>query len=219
MERVIISLNDQAGWITVELAILSIAVRRSTALSKLPFTTHICYRQPPACSLRSFSRISRHSTSWNKLFESLEEISTHHIETRRIGKASKTISKGWDPKPEQLSSEEPARTTHNHFDSYSGFASPYLSSSFPQCRPKRTRRRLVKLGLDRAALVNPPPIIKTGPVFVFGPSIMKSELHFITTPTADTPGTALILATPQRNYVFGNQSEGFQRAVTQTGQL
>jgi ribonuclease Z len=46
---------------------------------------------------------------------------------------------------------------------------------------------------------------------------MSSSLEFITTPTADTPGTTLILRTQKEHYVFGSQAEGFQRALVQQG--
>ncbi|PSN74218.1 hypothetical protein BS50DRAFT_567084 [Corynespora cassiicola Philippines] len=46
---------------------------------------------------------------------------------------------------------------------------------------------------------------------------MTSLFQFITVPTADTRGTALVLQTGKQNYVFGNQSEGTQRALTQVG--
>ncbi|KAF2714872.1 hypothetical protein K504DRAFT_12673 [Pleomassaria siparia CBS 279.74] len=47
---------------------------------------------------------------------------------------------------------------------------------------------------------------------------MTANLHIITTPTADTPGTILILHTVSRSYVFGNHGEGTQRAITHMGQ-
>ena len=44
-----------------------------------------------------------------------------------------------------------------------------------------------------------------------------SYIHFITTPTADTPGTALLLHFMDKRYVIGNLHEGLQRAGLQTG--
>jgi ribonuclease Z len=50
------------------------------------------------------------------------------------------------------------------------------------------------------------------------PSDMSSSIEFITTPTADTPGTTIILRTQTSNhYVFGSQAEGIQRALVQQG--
>lgn len=49
------------------------------------------------------------------------------------------------------------------------------------------------------------------------PGTMDSKLHIITTPTADTPGTTLVLQTAKRNYIFGQESEGTQRALTEMG--
>lgn len=47
---------------------------------------------------------------------------------------------------------------------------------------------------------------------------MKCGITFLTTPTADTPGTTLILQTEQKRYIFGNISEGTQRAAIQRKQ-
>lgn len=47
---------------------------------------------------------------------------------------------------------------------------------------------------------------------------MSSSIEFITTPTADTPGTTIILRTQSGNhYIFGSQAEGIQRALVQQG--
>lgn len=43
------------------------------------------------------------------------------------------------------------------------------------------------------------------------------SLEIVTTPTADTPGTAVLLRGPSRAYVFGSLCEGTQRALTQQG--
>ena len=48
-------------------------------------------------------------------------------------------------------------------------------------------------------------------------SKMKSYIEFITTPTADTPGTALLLHFDDKRYLFGNIHEGLQRAGLQVG--
>ncbi|KAJ5642394.1 hypothetical protein N7490_006394 [Penicillium lividum] len=46
---------------------------------------------------------------------------------------------------------------------------------------------------------------------------MKVYYEVITTPTADTPGTALSLHYPDKRYIFGQLSEGTQRACTERG--
>lgn len=46
---------------------------------------------------------------------------------------------------------------------------------------------------------------------------MSSSIEIITTPTADTPGTTLVLRTATKHYVFGNLAEGTQRAMVQQG--
>ena len=48
-------------------------------------------------------------------------------------------------------------------------------------------------------------------------SKMKSYIEFITTPTADTPGTALLLHFDDKRYLIGNIHEGLQRAGLQVG--
>jgi ribonuclease Z len=46
---------------------------------------------------------------------------------------------------------------------------------------------------------------------------MSATIEILTTPTADTRGTTLVLRTPTKSYVFGSQAEGTQRALTQQG--
>ncbi|KAF1954792.1 hypothetical protein CC80DRAFT_493564 [Byssothecium circinans] len=46
---------------------------------------------------------------------------------------------------------------------------------------------------------------------------MSSSIHVVTVPTADTPGTTLILQTQKQHYLFGSYAEGTQRAMTQMG--
>ena len=46
---------------------------------------------------------------------------------------------------------------------------------------------------------------------------MKSDIQFITTPTSDTPGTALLLCFDDKRYIFGHVHEGLQRAGLQFG--
>ncbi len=46
---------------------------------------------------------------------------------------------------------------------------------------------------------------------------MHSYIQFITTPTSDTPGTALLLHFADKRYIIGNAHEGLQRASLQIG--
>ncbi|EMD58620.1 hypothetical protein COCSADRAFT_176435 [Bipolaris sorokiniana ND90Pr] len=46
---------------------------------------------------------------------------------------------------------------------------------------------------------------------------MSCSVEIITTPTADSPGTALVLRTATKHYVFGSMAEGTQRAMVQQG--
>ncbi|KAL4944414.1 hypothetical protein BDV06DRAFT_187261 [Aspergillus oleicola] len=46
---------------------------------------------------------------------------------------------------------------------------------------------------------------------------MRFYYQVLTTPTADTPGTALSLCFPGKRYIIGQIAEGFQRACTENG--
>lgn len=46
---------------------------------------------------------------------------------------------------------------------------------------------------------------------------MKSYIQILTTPTADTPGTTLLLHFDNKRYLFGSLGEGTQRAMNQLG--
>ncbi|MCJ1436647.1 hypothetical protein MMC27_006028 [Xylographa pallens] len=46
---------------------------------------------------------------------------------------------------------------------------------------------------------------------------MKSDIQFLTTPTADTPGTSLLLHFDSKRYIIGNVHEGLQRSLIQRG--
>lgn len=46
---------------------------------------------------------------------------------------------------------------------------------------------------------------------------MKFFYQILTTPTADTPGTSILLNFPEKRYLFGHISEGTQRAFTENG--
>lgn len=73
---------------------------------------------------------------------------------------------------------------------------------------------LVSVGCDEAAAA-PPPRRHDG---ILPAAQMSSSIEFVTTPTADTPGTTLILRTQtHKHYVFGSQAEGIQRALVQQG--
>ncbi|KAI1928829.1 hypothetical protein LOZ39_003386 [Ophidiomyces ophidiicola] len=48
-------------------------------------------------------------------------------------------------------------------------------------------------------------------------SPMKTFIQFITTPAADTPGTAILFHFDDKRYIFGNLAEGTQRACVERG--
>ncbi|KAF2011145.1 hypothetical protein BU24DRAFT_454628 [Aaosphaeria arxii CBS 175.79] len=58
---------------------------------------------------------------------------------------------------------------------------------------------------------------RRGRRLLIGAGEMDTSLVVITTPTADTAGTTLMLQCPKRHYLFGSQAEGTQRAMTQMG--
>ncbi|CAG7915820.1 unnamed protein product [Penicillium olsonii] len=55
------------------------------------------------------------------------------------------------------------------------------------------------------------------PKALLGVNPMKFFYQVITTPTADTPGTAIALNFPDKRYIFGQLAEGTQRACTERG--
>lgn len=55
------------------------------------------------------------------------------------------------------------------------------------------------------------------PVICRNCSNMASSVQIITSPTADTPGTTLILQTQKQHYIFGTHAEGTQRAMMEQG--
>lgn len=65
---------------------------------------------------------------------------------------------------------------------------------------------------DESASQDPSPS-GTQPETLIG----MASLEIVTTPTADTPGTALVLRSPTKAYVFGSLAEGTQRALIQQG--
>lgn len=46
---------------------------------------------------------------------------------------------------------------------------------------------------------------------------MSCSIQVLTVPTADTPGTTIILLTQKQHYIFGSHAEGTQRAINQQG--
>ncbi|KAF2683738.1 hypothetical protein K458DRAFT_431946 [Lentithecium fluviatile CBS 122367] len=92
-------------------------------------------------------------------------------------------------------------------------APPAPKSSPPQCRTPLGYPLLIPSYFDRsrASPVNTHNI-------VFNPrATMSQSVQLITAPTADTPGTTLILHTQKQHYIFGSHAEGTQRAMAQMG--
>lgn len=79
--------------------------------------------------------------------------------------------------------------------------SHFQRSSFSDVTKGR-RRRMASEEVDRVAT---------------GAARESFHFQFITTPTSDTPGTSILLHFNSRRYIFGNVSEGTQRACVQRG--
>ena len=72
--------------------------------------------------------------------------------------------------------------------------------------------------IDKAPKPSPPLVIRMSQAINDrAAKRTRSHLQFITTPTADTPGTALLLHFDDKRYVIGNVHEGLQRAGLQMG--
>ena len=91
-------------------------------------------------------------------------------------------------------------------------------STYSQSRRKvRQERKKVAQDRRRWEILNPAFIGHYWQERSF-PSEMGTNayIQFMTTPTSDTPGTALLLKFNERRYIFGNAHEGLQRASLQT---
>ena len=62
-----------------------------------------------------------------------------------------------------------------------------------------------------------PPLQQTSSAALPAWRKMKSDIQFLTTPTADTPGTSLLLHFDSKRYIIGNVHEGLQRSLIQRG--
>ena len=71
---------------------------------------------------------------------------------------------------------------------------------------------------SQAVASNPLHSRITVPKTFVGARKMHSHIQFLSTPTADTPGTALVLHFDDKRYLIGNIHEGTQRASIQRGQ-
>ncbi|KAK9795634.1 hypothetical protein SCARD494_04605 [Seiridium cardinale] len=98
---------------------------------------------------------------------------------------------------------------------------PLLVVSTPAFLRKAPASRQTALHRNPLFLIQtsqPPKIALPSPSEIaaraFG-STMLSNIQLITTPTADTQGTCLLLNFEKQRYVFGNVSEGTQRAMVQ----
>ncbi|KAH6644792.1 hypothetical protein C7974DRAFT_468339 [Boeremia exigua] len=145
----------------------------------------------PARDYRTFTSTAS-SSSVTDLLESLQKLAQSNAEAH--------------------TSRQPDTSSHVR-------TSPHLSKRTTDSftRPVRTRReRPVLLDSIVTELVAETRAVPhEGRLFAGG---MSSSIEFITTPTADTPGTTIILRTQTSNhYVFGSQAEGIQRALVQQG--
>lgn len=88
-------------------------------------------------------------------------------------------------------------------------------------RPSKRSPQFPKLLLSRglSKLISPAEqtTVVTSKSRRYHQNKMLSWLQFITTPTVDTPGTALLLFFDDKRYVIGNIHEGLTRAVAELG--
>jgi ribonuclease Z len=87
------------------------------------------------------------------------------------------------------------------------FLDPYPVA--PEIRSKRPIRYYLAFR-DIHTVQTEPPLKPPGP-----PRKMKCSLQIVSTPTADTPGTTLLLHFDERRYLIGNIAEGTQRTTVQ----
>jgi ribonuclease Z len=108
---------------------------------------------------------------------------------------------------------------------FTSFASQSVVASPRVVRPSKSRTELLtsnshshEQSAEHEAREKTETEIEAGPrrSAHFGRS-MHSTLEFVTTPTADTAGTTIIVRSQTKHYVFGSQAEGLQRAVVQQG--
>lgn len=85
-------------------------------------------------------------------------------------------------------------------------SSPWRKRIPPLLTPKR-KHRPPRIDLD------PRKKLTRGDI-----ETMTSSIQIITTATADTPGTTIMLQTQKQHYIFGTHAEGTQRAIMQMGQ-
>ena len=89
-------------------------------------------------------------------------------------------------------------------------------SSPAQSYERRSKSRTKGPQLSKAPRKRP---LKRGSIPPASPGArpMKSHIQFVTVPSADTPGTALLLVFQEKRYCFGQIHEGLQRAGLQHG--
>ncbi|ORY13424.1 hypothetical protein BCR34DRAFT_586568 [Clohesyomyces aquaticus] len=95
----------------------------------------------------------------------------------------------------------------------SGSAPGPVTEKSDRCRPRRTTRPILLQPLQNDS----EEVVLADEKLYFDRGPMAASLRFVTTPTADTAGTTLVLHTPQQQYIFGNVAEGTQRAASQMG--
>ncbi|KAL4909928.1 hypothetical protein BDW74DRAFT_165247 [Aspergillus multicolor] len=74
-----------------------------------------------------------------------------------------------------------------------------------------------RVSMLTAHLQRPPKLEQPPFIPAIGVGNMKFYYQVLTTPTADTPGSSLLLHFPQKRYLFGQIAEGFQRSCTENG--
>ncbi|KAF2194889.1 hypothetical protein K469DRAFT_744655 [Zopfia rhizophila CBS 207.26] len=170
------------------------------------------------------------SGSAGSLLKSIQKLATNHAE-RKISQTGQPapvrISRRWVNAPKKLNKKS-FQEREQLFDftllkkseksSQLVRSNPLFISKqkFTPCREHRRHVLLEPLQRDSTRPEDHIPSPQQGPRTVkqvLEP--MEAYIQFITTPTADTPGTTLLFHLNKQRYLFGSGSEGTQRAVAQ----
>lgn len=125
-----------------------------------------------------------------------------------LTKSHKKKGRGISPSP-----EIPFKGGRRDISSHQLIESPYIQGS------KFSRWLVLDLSLKKILSAPTEKLQHPNRFTVSNPrnksEIMRSYVQVITTPTADTPGTTLLLHFDNKRYIIGNVSEGTQRACMQ----
>lgn len=196
-----------AFWFNlITLASLRATVSLSTTRrSTLPRNLHVF---PLISTLSGFETVGGHS---HTLTSTVDGLGLRSSTSARRGFSNHLIE------PESTQTAEPVEIQRKYFGRKS-----YVSQGVP---PDRVFRSPPLLHLDHKKyhiIFEPRPLYDSCHHLSQLPSLtdltrMHSYVQLLTTPTADTSGTTILLHFDNRRYLFGNIGEGTQRASVQQG--